>query len=90
MRVALICKDKPNHLELRKSNRDAHRAHIKESGIVEAAGPFLDSDGQMSGSLIILSVDTMAQAKIWAETDPYAIAGLFEEVELQIWDKVVG
>lgn len=90
MLVALIAKDKPGALEIRKANRDAHLAHIEQSGIVERAGPFLDAGGNMSGSLVILKVGAMAEAEAWAKADPYAKAGLFESVTLQEWKQVVG
>ena len=89
MRVALICTDKPDHLEVRKSNRDAHLAYIRDSGVVEQAGPFLDADGAMCGSLLILEVPDMAAAEAWAAGDPYAKAGLFSDVRLEIWNKVI-
>lgn len=90
MRAALICIDKPDHLQTRIDNRPAHLEHIKTSGIVEMAGPFLDADGAMIGSLVILTVETMDEAKVWAEADPYAKAGLFESVTIREWKKVVG
>lgn len=90
MRASLICIDKPNNLQCRLDNRAAHLEHIKSSGNVEMAGPFLDADGQMIGSLIILTVESMAQAQAWADADPYALAGLFESVTLREWKKVVG
>lgn len=90
MRAALICIDKPGHLETRKANRGAHLAWIAESGIVEMAGPFLDADGSMIGSLVILAVDDLAQAEAWAAADPYAKAGLFDTVTIREWKKVVG
>jgi uncharacterized protein YciI len=65
-------------------------AHVKESGIVAMAGPLLDADGGMCGSLIVLNVVDMAQAKAFADNDPYAKAGLFETVTLDIWNKVIG
>ncbi len=90
MRAALICIDKPDHLQTRIDNRPAHLEHIKGSGIVEMAGPFLDAGGAMIGSLVILTVETMDEAKVWAEADPYAKAGLFESVTIREWKKVVG
>lgn len=89
MRVALICKDKPGHLQTRLDNRSAHLAHIEASGVVEMAGPFL-SDGQMTGSLVILNVETLADAQAWADADPYAKAGLFQTVTISEWKKVIG
>ncbi|QEE37124.1 YciI family protein [Octadecabacter sp. SW4] len=90
MRFALITKDKPGHIEVRKANRDAHLAYIAEMGVVEMAGPFVDPDGMMSGSLIIMDVADRAAAQAWADNDPYAKAGLFEKVRLEQWNKVVG
>ena len=90
MRVALICKDKPNALQTRLDNRAAHLAHIESSGVVEMAGPFLNAAGQMTGSLVVLNVEDLAQAQAWAEADPYARAGLFESVTISEWKKVVG
>lgn len=90
MRAALICLDKPDHLHIRVENRPAHLEHIQSSGIVEMAGPFLDADGQMIGSLVILTVTALEQAQAWADADPYAKAGLFESVTIREWKKVVG
>ncbi|MEJ6404317.1 YciI family protein [Yoonia sp. 2307UL14-13] len=90
MRIAVITKDKPDALQTRLDNRDAHLAYIADTGVVEMAGPFLDADGQMCGSLIVLDVVDMAAAQQWADNDPYAKAGLFEDVKLQAWKKVIG
>jgi uncharacterized protein YciI len=90
MLVALMAKDKSGALQTRLDNREAHLAHIKASGIVAMAGPLLDADGGMCGSLIVLNVDDMAQAKTFADDDPYAKAGLFETVTFDTWNKVIG
>ncbi|VDC21934.1 YciI family protein [Pseudogemmobacter humi] len=90
MRAALICIDKPGHIETRKANREAHLAYIAETGLVEMAGPFLDEAGNMTGSLVVLTVDSLQQAQDWAANDPYAKAGLFERVEIREWKKVIG
>ena len=53
MRFALITKDKPGHIEVRKANRDAHLAYIAETGVVEMAGPFgrrMGRCAQLSGA----------------------------------------
>lgn len=90
MLIALIAKDKPGALQTRKDNRDTHLAYIKDTGVVLQAGPLLDAEGQMAGSLVILDVEDMSAAESWAEHDPYAIAGLFENVTLTQWHKVIG
>ncbi|WP_212522939.1 YciI family protein [Actibacterium sp. MT2.3-13A] len=90
MLYALICRDKPGHLDTRKANRDAHLAYIAETGVVAQAGPFLDDAGEMCGSLVILDVETADAAQAWTQNDPYAKAGLFENVTVQAWKKVIG
>ncbi|MBO9443077.1 YciI family protein [Phaeobacter italicus] len=90
MLIALIARDKPDYLQTRMDNRAAHLAYIESTGCVAQAGPLLDQDGGMVGSLIILDVEDMAAGQAWADNDPYAKAGLFEAVELITWKKVVG
>ncbi len=90
MRVALITRDIPDSLQIRLDNRDAHLAYIAETGVVEMAGPFLDPDGQMCGSMIIMNVNTIAAAQVWADNDPYEKAGLFKHVRIEEWKKVIG
>ncbi len=90
MRFALMTQDKPGALQTRMDNRDAHLAYIAETGVVEMAGPVLDDDGQMCGSLIVLDVADLAAAQEWADNDPYAKAGLFSNVTLRAWKKVIG
>ena len=90
MLVALMAFDKNGALEVRKANRDAHVAYLKSSNVVQQAGPFLDDAGEMCGSLIILDVPNIEAAHEWATNDPYAIAGLFREVSLIPWNRVIG
>ena len=90
MRFALMTKDKPGALQIRMDNREAHLAYIAETGVVEMAGPVLDDEGQMCGSLIVLEVDDLAAAQVWANNDPYAKAQLFSDVTLRAWKKVIG
>ena len=90
MLVAVITKDKPDSLQLRLDTRDAHVAYLKSSDCVRLAGPFVDADGNMSGSLVILEVETMKDATTWAANDPYVKAGLFEKSRIEHWNKVIG
>ena len=90
MRVALFCKDKPGALQIRLDNRPAHLDHIRDSGVVEMAGPLLSEAGEMCGSLVVLEVGTLAEAQDWATNDPYAKAGLFDSVQIIEWKKVIG
>ena len=89
MLIALIARDKPGALQTRVETRDAHVAYLKSTGVVSQAGPLLDDEGQMCGSLVVLDVPDMAAAKAWAADDPYAHAGLFADVQLIQWNKVI-
>ena len=89
MRFALICIDKAGALEVRKANRDAHLAYLAETN-AEMAGPFLDADGNMTGSLVVIDAADLQAAQLWAANDPYAKAELFASVDIREWKKVVG
>ena len=90
MRCAVICEDKPWALPVRQYNRAAHLDYIKSTGVVEQAGPLLDPNGQMCGSLLNLDVASLQAAQDWAADDPYAKAGLFAAVQVIAWNKVIG
>jgi len=89
MLYAVICRDKPGHLQTRLDTRAAHLAYIEKTGIVTMAGPFIE-DGQMVGTLAILNADSLEAAQAWAAGDPYKAAGLFDSVQVIEWKKVIG
>jgi Uncharacterized protein conserved in bacteria len=85
----LICTDKADHEPLRKANREAHLAYLNTTGVTQMAGPFL-SGGVMTGSLVVIEVADRAAAEAFAKDDPYAKAGLFDNVRIEEWKKVIG
>ena len=90
MRFAIITKDKDDALQVRLDTRPDHIAYLKDTGVVEMAGPFLNEDGQMHGSLIVIDVADYDAARAWADNDPYTKAGLFDKVRIEAWNRVVG
>jgi uncharacterized protein YciI len=86
----LACTDREGGLETRLATRSAHLEYISATGCVVQAGPLLDEAGQMAGSLIVLDLPDLVAARDWAAGDPYARAGLFADVRLQEWKKVIG
>ncbi|MEM9794922.1 MAG: YciI family protein [Pseudomonadota bacterium] len=86
---ALICTDKPDHLHVRTENREAHLAHLKADPCAVQAGPFLDAAGNMSGSLILFATEDRAHVEAFAANDPYAKAGLFADVRIEAWNRVL-
>lgn len=87
MLFVIHAKDKPGALELRKATRPAHLEFLAAYN-TPVGGPLLDADGQMCGSCLVLDVPNRQAAEEFVAGDPYAIAGLFESVELHEFMKV--
>ena len=89
MLFAVICKDKPGHLALRKETRADHVAYLEAlnaNGALKFAGPFLDAGGNPCGSLVVVEANDRTEAEAVAGADPYARAGLFQSVEILAWN----
>ncbi len=90
MLYVIHCFDRENHLELRQKIRPAHVAYLQQIGAgIKAAGPTLDANGTMNGSVIVVECEDTSAAQEFAANDPYAQAGLFREVLIQRWNKVI-
>ncbi|MEM8616517.1 MAG: YciI family protein [Pseudomonadota bacterium] len=85
-------RDKAGALELRLANREAHLAWAGQfKDRIAMAGPvFLDDMETMAGSTFVIAFDTLEEAKAWAAQDPYALAGLFEHVEVRPFKWLIG
>lgn len=84
MLFMIRCVDKPDHQHLRKQNREAHLAYLRDQGdALKLAGPTTDDGGQPTGSLLILEAHDRGAAEAFAAGDPYNKAGLFERVEIE-------
>jgi len=91
MHFVALCLDKPESLAIRQENRAAHLAFLAgNAAAVMLGGPFLDSAGQMCGSMLILSCEDEAAARALLAGDPYGEAGLFASVELRPFLPAVG
>jgi uncharacterized protein YciI len=83
--------DKPDSLETRMGAREAHLAYIKAQGDkVKLGGPYLDGEGRMIGSLIVIEADSLEEAQAFHAKDPYRLAGLFETSAVTPWRATVG
>jgi len=88
---AALCYDKPGALDLRLATRAEHLAFLdKHAAQVKLGGPFLDAAEKPVGSLLLIDCADEAAARALLAEDPYALAGLFERVELRPWKRVVG
>ncbi|MFO0541707.1 MAG: YciI family protein [Phenylobacterium sp.] len=87
----LVCNDKPNSLELRLANREAHLAYARGfADRLKVAGPLLDEAGAMAGSLLILEADSLEDARAFNLSDPYQTAGLFASVQVTAFKATIG
>ncbi|MFC6491043.1 YciI-like protein [Nitratireductor sp. GCM10026969] len=91
MIFVILCRDKPGHLQVRQDTRPEHVEYLEKlnaAGTLKFAGPFLDEDGKPSGSMVAVETEDHAAAEAIARADPYALAGLFESVEIRPWNWV--
>lgn len=87
MLYVIECRDKPGHLQTRLDTRPEHLDFLESLGDeLVLAGPFLDGDEKPCGSLVVVKVDMLGHAEDIAARDPYAVAGLFESVEVRRWN----
>lgn len=90
---AIICHDKPDSMALRMATRPAHLAHIQplvDEGRLLCAGPTpVPNSDTVNGSIIIAEFADLAAAQVWADNDPYALAGLFNSVRVTPYKKVL-
>lgn len=84
--------DAPEKTYLRKVHRDAHLVHLaKYRSKILLAGPYLDPEtGADRGSMFLMDVDDLQEAKDFAEQDPYMIEGVFQQLQVWQWVKRTG
>jgi len=98
MLYAIMGEDAPESLSKRLVVRPAHLERIKalqEDGRLVLAGPFpaIDSPDPgpagFSGSLIVAEFESLEAARAWAAADPYATEGVFAQVTVKPFRKVL-
>lgn len=98
MFYAIISEDVPNSLEKRKLARPDHLERLqslKQSGSLLIAGPHpaIDSndpgDHGFTGSLVIAEFDSLTEAQVWADNDPYVVAGVYRKVTVKPFKHVL-
>ena len=92
MLYILYCVDKPDSLELRLANREAHLKYAADYiHMIKQAGPmFLDDGETMAGSMLIMEADTKEEIEDFSNGDPYRQAGLFERVDIRPYVQSLG
>jgi len=90
MKFFIYTEDKPDSLHIRKANRDAHISWLKshnDTVKLLTAGPWLDDQETMRGSMLIVEAHGQEDVEAWLLTDPYREAGLTGSVMVKpyIW-----
>ena len=81
MLFTIHASDKEDSLELRMKTRENHLQYLSNAPLVYA-GPLLDENGNMCGSLVVLDMKEISEVRKFVENDPYSKAGLFQKVEI--------
>ncbi len=90
--------DVPESFDLRMQHRPAHLARLQalaDSGRLLLAGPLSTSDASdlrqsgVVGSVIIAEFEDLLAARTWAESDPFLLHGIYREVTVNRFRKVL-
>lgn len=92
MDFIIYSEDKPDSLHIRQSARESHLAWLKSKSAVELmiAGPWLDENEIMRGSLLIVKAKDKNTVTQWLKDDPYAAAGLTNSVIIKHFNWIIG
>jgi uncharacterized protein YciI len=98
MLYAVIGQDQPGTLEQRLAARPAHLERLtalQDEGRLLLAGPHpaIDSpdpgDAGFTGSLVVAEFPSLEDAQSWADADPYTTAGVYAQVTVKPFKKVL-
>ena len=98
MYYLVYSEDIENSLSKRMSVREDHLARLRDlqnQGRLLVAGPCpaIDSENPgeagFTGSLIIAEFDSLIDAQAWADCDPYIAAGVYKNVTVKPYKKVL-
>ncbi|MDP1539818.1 MAG: YciI family protein [Moraxellaceae bacterium] len=98
MWYAIIAEDKAGSLSQRLAARPAHIERLKQlqaEGRLLVAGPHpaIDSEDPgpagFTGSLIIAEFDSLSAAQAFADADPYVAAGVYAQVTVKPFKRVL-
>lgn len=98
MLYAIIASDIENTLDKRLNARPDHLARLQtlqNEGRLVLAGPHpaIDSNDPgaagFTGSLVVAEFDSLESAQTWADKDPYIKAGVYDQVIVKPFKKVL-
>ncbi len=88
----IYAEDVANSLPLRQAARPAHLERLQKLRaenrlLLAGPNPAIDSEDPaeagFTGSTVIAAFDSLAEAKSWAEADPYMSAGVYARVTVK-------
>ncbi|MDR0805788.1 MAG: YciI family protein [Enterobacteriaceae bacterium] len=97
MLYLIYAEDVANSLEQRLAVRPAHLARLQllrdaDRLVVGGPTPIADSEDAgntgFSGSVVIADFANLAEAKAWADKDPYVAAGVYQNVTVKPFKRV--
>jgi uncharacterized protein len=98
MLYAILGRDGPGALQIRRRVRPQHLERVRvlaAAGRVALAGPLPAVDAAdpgeagFTGSLIVAEFPSLADARAWAEQDPYVTEGVFVSLSVEPFVKVL-
>jgi len=98
MYYAIIGTDVDDSLEKRLAARASHLERLEkllQQGRLLTAGPFPTVDSVdpgpagFSGSLIVAEFESLHEAENWAKADPYLEAGVYKDIVVKPFKKVL-
>lgn len=98
MLYVIVGTDNENSLEKRLAIRPEHIKRLqalKDQGRLVLSGPFpaIDSDDPgtagFTGSLIVADFDSLEEAEMWANSDPYLQNGVYHSVSVKPFKRVL-
>lgn len=94
----ILGEDRPGSLAARLSVRPAHLARLealRDAGRLLVAGPTpaIDSENPgaagFTGSLVVAEFPSLAEARAWADADPYVAAEVYASVTVKPFKRVL-
>jgi uncharacterized protein len=86
----LRCQDAEGSALRRKEHLAAHLEWAKRQTQILLAGPLRDEAGTMHGSLYLIHANDRDAAAKWLSDDPYFLAGVWQSVDVNTWQVVMG
>lgn len=98
MLYVIIARDHPESLPARREARPAHLQRLQAlqaQGRLLLAGPHPAIDAAdpgaagFTGSLVVAEFTDLAAARDWADQDPFVVAGVYQQIEVKPFVKVL-